>query len=53
MESNLLTRKEAAQYLKIGVSTLRTLKEIPIVKIKRRVLYTQKALDKFILSNQK
>jgi len=52
MESNLLTRKEAAQYLKIGISTLRKL-DIPKVMIHSRVLYTQKALDKFILSHQK
>lgn len=45
--SPLLTRKEAAAYLRIGVRTLARLKIAPI-KVRGRVFYTQEILDAWL-----
>ena len=50
-EKRLLNRKETAEYLRLGVSTIDKLlatKKLKPVRIGRRVLFLQEDLDKFI-----
>ncbi len=47
VQSPLLTREEAAAYLRIGVRTLARLKIAPI-KVRGRVFYTQEILDAWL-----
>jgi hypothetical protein len=48
--SELLTRREAAEYLRICKSTLDKLK-IPRVKIRHRVFFRKSELDNSIIQN--
>jgi len=50
ISSELLNRKEAAAYLRICKTTLDKLK-IPRVKIRHRVIYRRKELEKWINDN--
>jgi excisionase family DNA binding protein len=53
MEEELLTKEEVQKYLKISQSTLNLMmkrKEIPYVKLQRRVLFRKKDIDKFLES---
>jgi len=55
MERKLLNKKEAATYLRLGVSTidkLLALRKIKPVRIGRRVLFQQEDLDRFIEKNK-
>ena len=52
MNQSILNRKEAAEYLKISVSTLKKL-DIPTLKIGDRILYPQTTLEKWIEDNTK
>lgn len=47
----VLTRLEAAEYLRIGKSTLDRL-NIPKIKIRRRVLFQRETIDKWLLAQQ-
>ena len=47
----VLTRREAAEYLRIGKSTLDKL-PIPKIQIRRRVLYRREAIDKWLAAQQ-
>jgi len=47
----VLTRTEAAEYLRVGKSTLDRL-AIPKMQIRRRVLFRKDAIDKWLLSQQ-
>ena len=49
-QQTVLNRKEAAAYLKIGISTLKKL-DIPTVKIGKRVLYPQASIDTWIVQH--
>ena len=55
MEKKLLSKKETAKYLSLGVSTvdkLLAMKKLKPVRLGRRVLFLQEDLDKFILENK-
>ncbi|WP_010259917.1 helix-turn-helix domain-containing protein [Treponema primitia] len=47
MAAPVKTRQEAAQYLRVCLSTLSKL-EIPSIKVRRRVLYQQSVLDAWL-----
>ena len=47
----VLSRKDAAAYIGIGLSTLDRL-NIPKIQIRRRVLFKKEAIDKWLLSQQ-
>jgi len=47
----VMTRREAAEYLRIGKSTLDKL-PIPKIQIRRRVLYKRETLDKWLAAQQ-
>jgi excisionase family DNA binding protein len=50
-ESGLLTRAQAAKYLKISARNLdylRAMGRMPFIQIGRRVLFSQKDVDQFI-----
>jgi len=55
MEEKLLNKKEAAVYLRLGVSTidkLLALKRLRPVRLGRRVLFLKEDLDRFIEKNK-
>jgi len=55
MNNDILTKKEAAQFLKISISTLDRLmveKNIPYSKINRRVLFLKEDLIKWVKSKR-
>jgi excisionase family DNA binding protein len=47
----VMSRKEAAEFLGVGMSTLDRL-DIPKIKIRKRVLFRKQALDEWLLRNQ-
>jgi len=47
----VLSRREAAEYINIGLSTLDRL-DIPKIKIRKRILFKREAIDKWLLSQQ-
>jgi len=47
----VMSRAEAAEYLRIGKSTLDRL-NIPKIQIRRRVLYRRETVEKWLLSQQ-
>ena len=47
----VLSRKEAAEYINIGLSTLDRL-DIPKIKIRKRILFKKEAIDKWLTSQQ-
>jgi excisionase family DNA binding protein len=47
----VMSRREAAEYIGIGKSTLDKL-NIPKTQIRRRVLYQKETIDKWLLSQQ-
>jgi len=47
----VLSRKEAAEYINIGLSTLDRL-DIPKIKIRKRILFKKEAIDKWLASQQ-
>ena len=47
----VLSRKEAAAYINIGLSTLDRL-DIPKIKIRKRILFKKEAIDKWLTSQQ-
>jgi len=47
----VLSRREAAEYINIGVSTLDRL-DIPKIKIRKRILFKKEAIDKWLTSQQ-
>jgi len=54
-ESKLLTRREAATYLRLGISTIDKMlaqKKLKPTRIGRRVLFLKEDLDQFILENR-
>jgi len=48
--TEVMSRAEAADYLRIGKSTLDRL-DIPKIQIRRRVLYRKEAIDKWLAQN--
>jgi len=50
LQDNVLSRKRAASYLGVCVTTLDRMK-IPRVKVRRRVLYQQSVLIKWLEEN--
>jgi len=55
MEKKLLSKKETAKYLSLGISTIDkflAMKKLKPVRLGRRVLFLQEDLDKFILENR-
>ena len=46
----VLTRTEAAEYLRIGKSTLDRL-NIPRIQVRRRILFKKEAIDKWLTQN--
>lgn len=52
-EDRLLTKDEAAKYLRISRTTLgRLMKKIPYIKLDRRVLFKKSDIDKFLESKK-
>ena len=52
-EDRLLTIDEAAEYLRVSRSTLwRLMKEIPYIKLGRRVLFKMSDIDKYLESKK-
>ncbi|GHU30307.1 hypothetical protein FACS1894172_03320 [Spirochaetia bacterium] len=51
-DDSLKTRKEAAQYLRVCLTTLARL-GIPKTQVRRRVLYRQTVLDQWLSENTK
>jgi len=51
--SCIMTRKEAARYLSVGLSTLDAKLDIPYLKIGRSKRYKESDLDAFLLSCRK
>ncbi|GHV79153.1 hypothetical protein AGMMS49944_09440 [Spirochaetia bacterium] len=47
-ESDVLTRKEAASFLKVCVTTLDRIEDLPRVKIRRGVRFRRADLDKWL-----
>jgi len=47
----VMSRREAAEYLRIGKSTLDKL-NIPKIQIRRRVLFQKETIDRWLLSQQ-
>ena len=47
----VMSRKEAAEYLRIGKSTLDKL-DIPKIQIRKRVLFKKEAIDKWLSLQQ-
>ncbi|GHV64388.1 hypothetical protein AGMMS49587_16670 [Spirochaetia bacterium] len=47
-ESGVLTRKEAASFLKVCVTTLDRIEDLPRVKIRRGVRFRRSDLDKWL-----
>ena len=48
-EDKLLTKDEAARYLRISRATLgRLMKEIPYIKLGRRVLFKMSDIEKYL-----
>ncbi|GHT86948.1 hypothetical protein FACS1894137_13290 [Spirochaetia bacterium] len=47
-ESDVLTRKETASFLKVCVTTLDRIKDLPRVKIRRGVRFRRADLDKWL-----
>ena len=48
---DVMTRMEAAEYLRIGKSTLDRL-SIPKIQIRRRVLFKKEAIDQWLMVQQ-
>jgi excisionase family DNA binding protein len=49
--AEVMSRKEAADYLRVGKSTLDRL-NIPKIQIRRRILFKKETIDKWLLSQQ-
>jgi excisionase family DNA binding protein len=49
-EDRLLTKKEVSEYLRVSRSTLdhRLMKEIPYIKLGKRVLFRKSVIDKYL-----
>jgi excisionase family DNA binding protein len=49
IKEELLTKKELQEYLKVSHGTIdRLMKEIPYIKLGRRVLFKKSDIDKFL-----
>jgi len=52
-EDRLLTKEEAAEYMRISRATLgRIMKEIPYIKLGRRVLFKMSDIEKYLESKR-
>jgi len=50
-DDRLLSKKQAAEYLNISIGTLEKLmreKELPYIKLERKVLFRKSDIDKFL-----